>query len=70
MAFDVEAVPASEGGSGPGVASGPQAGLTLEVYGMVHLSEIAWDFVKDARLAVKVRRKAHNTLQARHQLLL
>ena len=70
VAFDVEAVPASEGESGPGAASGPQAGLTLEVYGMVHLSEIAWDFVKDARLAVKVGCKAQTTLQAQHQLLL
>lgn len=39
VAFDVEAA----------------SGTVLEVYGMVHLSEIAWDFCKDARLAVKVR---------------
>lgn len=26
----------------------------LEVYGMVRLAEIAWEFCKDARLAVKV----------------
>lgn len=39
VAFDVEA----------------ESGNVLEVYGMVHLSEIAWDFCKDARLAVQVR---------------
>ena len=43
VAFDVEAA----------------SGTVLEVYGMVHLSEIAWDFCKDARLAVKVRPRRH-----------
>ena len=38
VAFDVEA----------------EEGDVMEVYGMVHVSEIAWDFCKDARLAVKV----------------
>lgn len=27
----------------------------LEMYGMVNLSEIVWEFCKDARLAIKVR---------------